>query len=45
MMTTGSITSASIAQPILLFLINFIGNMITKVFLQFILIGTALGII
>ena len=45
MMTTGSITSANIAQPILLFLINFIGNMITKVFLPFILIGTALGII
>ncbi|MCI8352842.1 MAG: hypothetical protein HFJ58_04515 [Clostridia bacterium] len=45
MMTTGSITSAGIAQPILLFLINFIGNMITKVFLPFILIGTALGII
>ena len=45
MMTTGSITSASVVQPILLFLINFIGNIITSVLLPLILIGTALGII
>lgn len=45
MMTTGSITSASVAQPILLFLITFIGNMITTFLLPLILIGTALGII
>lgn len=45
MMTTGSITSASIVQPILLFLITFIGNMITTFLLPLILIGTALGII
>ncbi len=45
MMTTGSITSAGVVQPILLFLINFIGNMITGVLLPLILIGTALGII
>lgn len=44
-MTTGSITSASIVQPILLFLINFIGNMISSVLLPLILVGTALGII
>lgn len=44
-MTTGSITSASVAQPILLFLITFIGNMITTFLLPLILIGTALGII
>lgn len=45
MMTTGSITTAGVAQPILLFLINFIGNMISTVVLPLILIGTALGII
>lgn len=45
MLTTGSITSAGLVQPILLFLINFIGNMITSVLLPLILIGTALGII
>lgn len=44
-MTTGSITSAGVVQPILLFLINFIGNMISNVFLPLILVGTALGII
>lgn len=45
MMTTGSITSASMVQPILLFLITFIGNIITKLILPAILIGTALGIV
>ena len=45
MMTTGSITSATVVQPILLFLITFIGNMITTFLLPLILIGTALGII
>lgn len=45
MMTTGSIASAGIVQPILLFLINFIGNIISTVLLPLILIGTALGII
>lgn len=45
MMTTGNITSASAVQPILLFLITFIGNMITTFILPLILIGTALGII
>lgn len=45
MMTTGSITSAGVVQPVLLFLINFIGNMITTILLPLILIGTALGII
>lgn len=44
-MTTGSITSAGVVQPVLLFLINFIGNMISKVLLPLILVGTALGII
>lgn len=45
MMTTGNITSASVVQPVLLFLITFIGNMITTFILPLILIGTALGII
>lgn len=45
MMTTGNITSANVVQPVLLFLINFIGNMISTVLLPLILIGTALGII
>ena len=45
MMTTGNITTAGVVQPILLFLINFIGNMISTVLLPLILIGTALGII
>ena len=45
MMTTGSIVSAGVVQPILLFLINFIGNMISTILLPLILIGTALGII
>ncbi len=45
MMTTGSITSASVVQPILLFLITFIGNIITTFLLPLILIGTALGIV
>lgn len=45
MMTTGNITSASVVQPILLFLITFIGNIITTVLLPLTLIGTALSII
>lgn len=45
MMTTGSIASASAVQPVLLFLITFIGNIITTFLLPLILIGTALSII
>ncbi len=45
MMTTGNITSASEVQPILLFLITFIGNIITTILLPLTLIGTALSII
>ena len=45
MMTTGSIASASVVQPILLILIIFIGNIITTFLLPLILIGTALGIV
>lgn len=45
MMTTGNITSASVVQPILLFLITFIGNIITTILLPLTLIGTSLSII
>lgn len=45
MMTTRSIASASAVQPVLLFLITFIGNIITTFLLPLILIGTALSIV
>ncbi len=45
MMTTGNIVSAGAVQPIILFLITFIGNIITGLLLPLILIGTALSII
>lgn len=45
MITTGSITSASIVQPVLLFLITFIGNIVTTILLPLVLVGTSLGII
>ncbi len=45
MMSTGNIASASVTQPILLFLITFIGNAISSVLLPLVLIGTTLGII
>lgn len=45
MITTGSIVSANLIQPIILFLITFIGNFITGVIIPLVLIGTALGII
>lgn len=45
MLTTGSITSASMAQPILLFLITFIGNIVVNILLPIVLVGTALGIV
>lgn len=45
MISTGSIVSANIVQPIILFLITFIGNFITGVIIPFVLISTALGVI
>ena len=45
MITTGSIVSASVVEPVLLFLITFIGNMISNVILPLVLIGTGLGIV
>ena len=44
-LTTGSIASAGILQPILLFIITFIGNFIIDVLIPILLISTALGII
>ena len=45
MITTGSIVSANLIQPILLFIITFIGNFITGVIIPLVLISTALGIV
>ncbi len=45
MISTGSITFSSIAQPVLLFLITFIGNIVVNILMPLILIGTSLGII
>ena len=45
MLTTGSFTSASLLEPILLFLITFIGNFINLVIIPFVLISTALAIV
>ena len=44
-LTTGNITSANLLQPILLFLITFIGNFILNVIIPVLLASTALGII
>lgn len=43
--TTGSITTASILQPILVFIIALIGNFINNVAIPIVLVSTALGII
>ncbi len=45
MITTGSIASASLIQPILLFLITFMGNFIIGIIIPIILISTSLGVI
>lgn len=45
MLTTGNIASASIMEPIILFIITFIGNFITAVVLPFVLVSTALAIV
>jgi len=45
MLTTGSIASASIIEPILLFLITFISNFIVGLVIPFVLISTSLKII
>ena len=45
MITTGSIVSANLIQPIILFLITFIGNFLTGIIIPVILVSTSLGII
>lgn len=44
-LTTGSIASANILQPILLFLITFIGNFINGIIIPITLVATALSIV
>lgn len=45
MMSTGSITTSGILEPIILFLINFIGNVIQDIIIPLVLIFTSLVII
>lgn len=45
MITTGSIVSANLLQPIILFVITFMGNFIIGVIIPIVLISTALGIV
>jgi len=45
MLATGSISSASIIQPIVLFVINFITNIFQTIFIPIILVATVLAII
>lgn len=43
--TTGNITTATIVQPLLVFLTSLIGNFINKIAIPVVLVSTALGII
>lgn len=45
MLTTGNFASAGILEPIILFIITFVGNFITTILLPFVLISTALSIV
>lgn len=45
MLATGSIASATVIQPVLMFIITFISNMISTVLLPLVLVATALSII
>lgn len=45
MIATGSIATSGMIEPIILFMINFIGNMIQNVILPFVMIFTALVIL
>ena len=45
MLTTGNFTTANLLEPIILFIITFIGNFITGVLIPFVLISTALSIV
>ena len=45
MLYTGSITTTSILEPVILFMINFIGNMVQSILIPLILIITSISII
>lgn len=45
MITTGNIATASAIQPVILFIINFIGNAILIAVIPFVMIATVLGIV
>ena len=45
MITTGNIATAGVLQPIILYIIGFIGNTISAVIIPFTMIATVLGII
>lgn len=45
MLSTGSIATSGVIEPIILFMINFIGNVIQNIILPFLMIFTALVII
>ena len=45
MLTTGNIASASLLEPIILFIITFIGKFITTIIRPFVLVSTALSIV
>ena len=45
MITTGSIASANLIQPIILFLITFIGNFLIGIIIPLVLVSTALGVV
>ncbi len=45
MLTTGNIASAGLLEPIILFIITFIGNFITSILIPFVLIATALSVV
>ena len=45
MLTTGNIASAGLLEPIILFIITFIGNFIVSVLIPFVLLSTALSIV
>lgn len=45
LLTTGSMVSVSIMEPVLLFLITFLGNLISNVIIPIVLTATVLGIV
>jgi len=45
MISTGSIVSANMVQPVILFVISFIGNMMVTLIIPLVLVGTVLGVV